>query len=230
MKITDIMDKYKQRDLGLLSDEQLEKQLSDELVIHTYISLSRKCAYLHNLNEKFASQIETYLKDDSDVELIYMLYEITVLFDVVFQYVNIEMTAKQKSVEVYDFCMNSGFYKYLTDRIGDDANKFVDMFEKTSGITNLNISIMIRNAVNSNITGADIEELKSVIKGITPKKMEKMNEFMAYNNPAMNSMLDNIKKVAMEDADKKMKAKKGRKNNVIEFGQQSVADGDKEKV
>ena len=50
MKITDIMDKYKQRDLGLLSDEQLEKQLSDELVIHTYISLSRKCAYLHNLN------------------------------------------------------------------------------------------------------------------------------------------------------------------------------------
>lgn len=230
MKITDIMDKYKQRDLGLLSDEQLEKQLSDELVIHTYISLSRKCAYLHNLNEKFASQIETYLKDDSDVELIYMLYEITVLFDVVFQYVNIEMTAKQKSVEVYDFCMNSGFYKYLTDRIGDDANKFVDMFEKTSGITNLNISIMIRNAVNSNITGADIEELKSVIKGITPKKLGMMNEFMAYNNPAMNNMLDNIKKVAMEDADKKMKAKKGRKNNVIEFGQQSVADGDKEKV
>lgn len=230
MKITDIMDKYKQRDLGMLSDEQLEKQLSDELVIHTYISLSRKCAYLHNLNKKFASQIETYLKDDSDVELIYMLYEITVLFDVVFQYVNIEMTAKQKSVEVYDFCMNSGFYKYLTDRIGDDANKFVDMFEKTSGITNLNISIMIRNAVNSNITGADIEELKSAIKGITPKKLEKMNEFMAYNNPAMNNMLDNIKKVAMEDADKKMKAKKGRKNNVIEFGQQSVADGDKEKV
>ena len=230
MKITDIMDKYKQRDLGLLSDEQLEKQLSDELVIHTYISLSRKCAYLHNLNEKFASQIETYLKDDSDVELIYMLYEITVLFDVVFQYVNIEMTEEQKSVEVYDFCMNSGFYKYLTDRIGDDANKFVDMFEKTSGITNLNISIMIRNAVNSNITGADIEELKSVIKGITPKKLEKMNEFMAYNNPAMNNMLDNIKKVAMEDTDKKMKAKKGRKNNVIEFGQQSVADGDKEKV
>ena len=230
MKITDIMDKYKQRDLGLLSDEQLEKQLSDELVIHTYISLSRKCAYLHNLNEKFASQIETYLKDDSDVELIYMLYEITVLFDVVFQYVNIEMTEEQKRVEVYVFCMNSGFYKYLTDRIGDDANKFVDMFEKTSGITNLNISIMIRNAVNSNITGADIEELKSVIKGITPKKLEKMNEFMAYNNPAMNNMLDNIKKVAMEDANKKMKAKKGRKNNVIEFGQQSVADGDKEKV
>ena len=230
MKITDIMDKYKQRDLGLLSDEQLEKQLSDELVIHTYISLSRKCAYLHNLNEKFASQIETYLKDDSDVELIYMLYEITVLFDVVFQYVNIEMTAEQKSVEVYDFCMNSGFYKYLTDRIGDDANKFVDMFEKTSGITNLNIFIMIRNAVNSNITGADIEELKSVIKGITPKKLGMMNEFMAYNNPAMNNMLDNIKKVAMEDTDKKMKAKKGRKNNVIEFGQQSVADGDKEKV
>lgn len=230
MKITDIMDKYKQRDLGLLSDEQLEKQLNDELVIHTYISLSRKCAYLHNLNEKFASQIETYLKDDSDVELIYMLYEITVLFDVVFQYVNIEMTAKQKSVEVYDFCMNSGFYKYLTDRIGDDANKFVDMFEKTSGITNLNISIMIRNAVNSNITGADIAELKSVIKGITPKKLGMMNEFMAYNNPAMNNMLDNIKKVAMEDADKKIKAKKGRKNNVIEFGQQSVADGDKEKV
>ena len=159
-----------------------------------------------------------------------MLYDITVLFDVVFQYVNIEMTAEQKSVEVYDFCMNSGFYKYLTDRIGDDANKFVDMFEKTSGITNLNISIMIRNAVNSNITGADIEELKSVIKGITPKKLEKMNEFMAYNNPAMNNMLDNIKKVAMEDADKKMKAKKGRKDNVIEFGQQSVADGDKEKV
>lgn len=97
MKITDIMDKYKQRDLGLLSDEQLEKQLSDELVIHTYIPLSRKCAYLHNLNEKFANQIETYLKDDSDVELIYMLYEITVLFDVIFQYVNIEMTAEQKS-------------------------------------------------------------------------------------------------------------------------------------
>ena len=230
MKITDIMDKYKQRDLGLLSDEQLEKQLSDKLVIHTYIPLSRKCAYLHNLNEKFVNQIETYLKDDSDVELIYMLYEITVLFDVVFQYVNIEMTTEQKSVEVYDFCMNSGFYKYLTDRIGDDANKFVDMFEKTSGITNLNISIMIRNAVNSNITGADIEELKSVIKGITPKKLGMMNEFMAYNNPAMNNMLDNIKKVAMEDADKKMKAKKGRKNNVIEFGQQSVADGDKEKV
>ena len=230
MKITDIIDKYKQRDLGLLSDEQLEKQLSDELVIRTYISLSRKCAYLHNLNERFARQIESYLKDDSDAELIYMLYEITVLFDVVFQYVNIEMTSEQKSVEVYDFCMNSGFYKYLTDRIGNDVNKFVDMFEKTSGITNLNISIMIRNAVNSNITGADIEELKSVIKGITPKKLDKMNEFMAYNNPAMNNMLDNIKKVAMEDADKKMRAKKGSKNNVIEFGQQSVADGDKEKV
>ena len=39
MKITDIMDKYKLRDLGLLSDEQLEKQLSDKLVIHTYIPL-----------------------------------------------------------------------------------------------------------------------------------------------------------------------------------------------
>lgn len=216
--------------MGLLSDEQLEKQLSDELIIHTYISLSRKCAYLHNLNEKFAGQIETYLKEDADVELIYMLYEITVLFDVIFQYVNIEMTADQKTVEFYDFCMNSGFYKYLTDRIGDDAKKFVDMFEKTSGIADLNVSIMIRNAVNSNITGADIAELKSVIKGITPKKLDKMNEFMAYNNPAMNSMLDSIKKTAMEETDKKMKVKKGRKNNVIEFGQQSVADGDKEKV
>ena len=170
------------------------------------------------------------MKEDSDVELIYMLYEITVMFDVIFQYANIEMTADQKSVDTYDFCMNSGFYKYLTDRIGDDAKKFTDMFEKTSGIADLNISIMIRNAVNSNITGADIAELKSVIKGITPKKLDKMNEFMAYNNPAMNDMLNGIKRVAMDDADKKMKAKKGRKNNVIEFGQQSVADGDKEKV
>nr|DAM97918.1 MAG TPA: hypothetical protein [Caudoviricetes sp.] len=208
MTLKTVIDKLKQLQNKLIDKETLDGWLFENINITNYISIGNKYAYIHKINEIFSEEIAEILNNKLDIELVFMRYDMHVLFDILLKYTDIEVAKDDKSPEYYDIMVETEFDRYLKLAIGNDCAKFVDAFEKASGINEINTMNIIKGAIDNNITQDKIDALDKVFKKLSTKKNKDfLEDVMAYSNPAVKELMDGMRKSAMEDANKKLKEK-----------------------
>lgn len=208
MTLKTVIDKLNQFKNKLVTKDALNDWLFENINITNYISIGNKYAYIHKVNETFSEEIAEILNNKLDVELVFMRYDMHVLFDILLKYTDIEVAKEDKSPEYYDIMVETEFDRYLKLAIGNDFVKFVDAFEKASGINEINTMNIIKGAIDNNITQDKIDALDKVFKKLSTKKNKDfLEDVMAYSNPAVKELMDGMRKSAMEEADKKLKEK-----------------------
>ena len=208
MTLKTIIDKLNQFKSKLINKETLDSWLFENINITNYISIGNKYAYIHKINDIFSEEIAETLNNKSDIELVFMRYDMHVLFDILLKYTDIEVAKEDKSPEYYDIMIETEFDRYLKLAIGNDCVKFMDAFEKASGINEINTMNIIKGAIDNNITQDKIDVLDKVFKKLSAKKNKDfIEDVMAYSHPAVKELMDGMRKSAMEEANKKMKEK-----------------------
>lgn len=208
MNFNDLHDKVAQYNTGLIEKEEIEKWLSENIKFETYIPIAKKYSLIHKINEQFSKEVSSIIEEKKDdIEIIYLIYDLTILFDVIFRYTNVVVEKDKRTVENYDFIVNSGVYDYFIKSIGADVFRFISIFERSSGINEINVTSIISGAISKNIKAEDIENLRNLFKGLSAKKIDAINKFAEFNNPAMKNLLDNVKIEAMKQTDETMKNK-----------------------
>lgn len=208
MNFNDLHDKVAQYNTGLIEKEEIEKWLSENIKFETYIPIAKKYSLIHKINEQFSKEVSSIIEEKKDdIEIIYLIYDLTILFDVIFRYTNVVVEKDKRTVENYDFIVNSGVYDYFIKSIGADVFRFISIFERSSGINEINVTSIISGAISKNIKTEDIENLRNLFKGLSAKKIDAINKFAEFNNPAMKNLLDNVKIEAMKQTDETMKNK-----------------------
>lgn len=208
MTLKTVIDKLNQFKNKLVTKETLDNWLYENINIVNYIPVGSKYAHIHKVNETFTEEITEILNNKLDIELVFMRYDLHVLFDILLKYTDIEVAKEDKSPEYYDIMVETEFDRYLKLAIGNDFVKFVDAFERASGINEINTMNIIKGAIDNNITQDKIDALDKVFKKLSTKKNKDfIEDVMAYSNPAVKELMDGMRKSAMEEADKKMKEK-----------------------
>lgn len=208
MTLKTIIDKLNQYKNKLIDKENLEGWLFENINISKYIPVATKYAYIHKVNEVFAEEITSILDNKTDIELVFIQYDMHVLFDILLKYTDITFEKEDRNPQYYDTMVETGFDCYLQLAIGNDSVKFIDAFEKASGINEINTMNIIKGAIDSNIKPEDIDNLNNVFKKINTKKnRDFLEDIMAYSNPAVKELMDNTRKMAADEAEKKMKEK-----------------------
>ena len=208
MTLKTVIDKLNQFKSKLINKESLDSWLFENINITNYISISNKYAYIHKINEIFSEEIAEILNNKLDIELVFMRYDMYVLFDILLKYTDIEVAKEDKSPDYYDIMVETEFDRYLKLAIGNDYVKFMSAFEKASGINEINTMNIIKGAIDNNITQDKIDALDKVFKKLNTKKNKDfIEDVMAYSSPAVKELMDGMRKSAMEDANKKMKEK-----------------------
>ena len=208
MNFNDLHDKVAKYNTGLIEKEEIEKWLSENIKFETYIPIAKKYSLIHKINEQFSKEVSSIIEEKKDdIEIIYLIYDLTILFDVIFRYTNVVVEKDKRTVENYDFIVNSGVYDYFIKSIGADVFRFISIFERSSGINEINVTSIISGAISKNIKTEDIENLRNLFKGLSAKKIDAINKFAEFNNPAMKNLLDNVKIEAMKQTDETMKNK-----------------------
>lgn len=208
MNFNDLHDKVAQYNTGLIEKEEIEKWLSENIKFETYIPIAKKYSLIHKINEQFSKEVSSIIEEKKDdIEIIYLIYDLTILFDIIFRYTNVVVEKDKRTVENYDFIVNSGVYDYFIKSIGSDVFRFISIFERSSGINEINVTSIISGAISKNIKTEDIENLRNLFKGLSAKKIDAINKFAEFNNPAMKNLLDNVKIEAMKQTDETMKNK-----------------------
>ena len=208
MTLKTVIDKLNQFRNKLVTKDVLNDWLFENINITKYIPVGNKYAYIHKVNETFTEEITEILNNKLDIELVFMRYDMHVLFDILLKYTDIEVAKEDKSPEYYDIMVETEFDRYLKLAIGNDCVKFIDAFEKASGINEINTMNIIKGAIDNNITQDKIDALDKVFKKLNTKKNKDfLEDVMAYSNPAVKELMDGMRKSAMEEANKKMKEK-----------------------
>ena len=208
MTLKTVIDKLNQFRNKLVTKDVLNDWLFENINITNYISIGNKYAYIHKVNETFSEEIAEILNNKLDVELVFMRYDMHVLFDILLKYTDIEIAKEDKTPEYYDIMVETEFDNYLKTNIGNDCVKFIDAFEKASGINEINTMNIIKGAIDNNITQDKIDALDKVFKKLSTKKNKDfLEDVMAYSNPAVKELMDGMCKSAMEEANKKLKEK-----------------------
>lgn len=208
MTLKTIIDKLNQYKSKLVTKETLDSWLYENINITKYIPVGSKYAHIHKVNETFTEEITEILNNKLDIELVFMRYDLHVLFDILLKYTDIEVAKEDKSPEYYDIMVETEFDRYLKLAIGNDCVKFMDAFEKVSGINEINTMNIIKGAIDNNITQDKIDALDKVFKKLSTKKNKDfLEDVMAYSNPAVKELMDGMRKSAMEEANKKLKEK-----------------------
>lgn len=208
MTLKTIIDKLNQYKSKLVTKETLDSWLYGNINITKYIPVGSKYAHIHKVNETFTEEITEILNNKLDIELVFIRYDLHVLFDILLKYTDIEVAKEDKSPEYYDIMVETEFDRYLKLAIGNDCVKFMDAFEKASGINEINTMNIIKGAIDNNITQDKIDALDKVFKKLSTKKNKDfLEDVMAYSNPAVKELMDGMRKSAMEEANKKLKEK-----------------------
>ena len=82
MTLKTVIDKLKQLQNKLIDKEALDSWLFENINITNYISIGNKYAYIHKINKIFSEEIAENLNNKLDIELVFMRYDMHVLFDI----------------------------------------------------------------------------------------------------------------------------------------------------
>ena len=107
MTLKTVIDELNQYKNKLIDKESLDSWLFEN--INNYISIGNKYAYIHKINEIFSEEIAEILNNKLDIELVFMRYDMHILFDILLKYTDIGVAKEDKSPEYYDIMVETEF-------------------------------------------------------------------------------------------------------------------------
>lgn len=193
IRFTDLHDKIGQSTMGLITKEQLFKWCDENLEIKSYISISDKYALVKIFSQHFKEDVEEYLNKE-DMNYVYMMYDLGLIFDIMFEYIDVQVLYKNRTVENYDFIMVSGFYDYVMSKCGRDYTVFSEMCGRMIGIDNLALILELNSIFAQEPDVESYERIKDIINNeVDQSKLQTLLEIERMNNKDMAKVVDGIK-------------------------------------
>lgn len=195
MKFTDLHDKMAQCVNGLVSKDDFYSWLDENIKVKQYLSIANKYAIISMFSDKVNQEINDYLDKNNATGYIYMTYDINMMFELLFKYIDMVVLSKNRTIENYDLVMQSGLYDYIISKCGKDYDDLVKKCDRASNIDTMGIIREISNMFVNPPSVEDIEKIKDIINNdIDKEKLEVLKAIEEYNNPTLKKIVDNISK------------------------------------
>lgn len=202
VKFTDLHDKLRQKLNGLIGKQDLINWLDANVTVKGYIPIATKSAIIQILGETLNEEIKKMGSvQNLDIGYLNMLYDMSVVYDIVFRYTDIVPLHKQRSVENYDVIMESGFYQYVVEKCEKDFNLFCNMCERATGITNVPMMMDMAEIFSKEPNPDDYREIANIVNNdFDPEKLKTILEITKMNDPTMAKVVNGIKTGAIREA------------------------------
>lgn len=196
MKFTDLHDKMAQCVNGLISKESFYSWLDENIKVKSYLSIATKYAIISMFSDRLNQDISDYLEKKEATGYIYMMYDINIMFELLFKYIEVIVLSKNRTIENYDLVMQSGLYDYIVDKCGSDYKNLVEKCDRASNIETMGIIRELSNIFVNPPSVEDMEKIKDIINNdIDKKKLQILKAVEEYNNPTLKKILDKASKI-----------------------------------
>ena len=196
MKFTDLHDKMAQCVNGLISKEDFYSWLDENIKVKSYLSIATKYAIISMFSDRLNQDISGYLEKKEATGYIYMMYDINIMFELLFKYIEIIVLSKNRTIENYDLVMQSGLYDYIVDKCGNDYKNLVEKCDRASNIETMGIIRELSNIFVNPPSIEDMEKIKDIINNdIDKEKLQVLKAVEEYNNPTLKKILDKASKI-----------------------------------
>ena len=196
MKFTDLHDKMAQCVNGLISKEDFYSWLDENIKVKSYLSIATKYAIISMFSDRLNQDISYYLEKKEATGYIYMMYDINIMFELLFKYIEIIVLSKNRTIENYDLVMQSGLYDYIVDKCGNDYKNLVEKCDRASNIETMGIIRELSNIFVNPPSVEDMEKIKDIINNdIDKEKLQVLKAVEEYNNPTLKKILDKASKI-----------------------------------
>lgn len=189
VNFNDLHDKMYQKTSNLISADDFQEWLDNNIDINKYISISKKYAIASVFSDRIFFNM-TDLDIFNDIDNIFLQYEIEKIFIILSSYTNINIEDKNRNIQNYDLIMNSGLYDYIENNCRKDCNKLSEIIDKVSGINTLSIMQQFVMFIGKQPSVEDMEKIKDIINNeIDKDKLEILQTVQEYNNPMIKNAI-----------------------------------------
>lgn len=193
IKFKDLLSKIDSLLDGKINEDEFVTWFRSNLEIRKYIGLEEKLSLVDFYVEKFNADL-SYEKEDTVRKESYKLYEISLVFDLLFKYTNIMIPSNYKNSDNYDKVFITPVYRIIHSECEKDYNRLVSMYERKIGINNIELIYTLGEIFGVNQTPEDFEKIKNIINDeINPDKLKDLLALAKMNNPIMGKVVDGIK-------------------------------------
>lgn len=194
MKFKEIKDKYAE----LNNPSEFFIWLSQNIKIIRYVPIVRKYAKIKILSTMFLDEFvgELVLNIDKlDNEYAFMRYDTYVMFNLLFEYTDIEIEQDNITSENYDFVNTSGLFEHIMRSCANDYMEFKGMCDRAIGINNLTIVSKLNDVFEEHFnTDSMLEGLSEMKRLFKSKKVNdlinKINNIEMSNNGTLQKIID----------------------------------------
>lgn len=203
IKFTDLHDKMTQLSTSLITKEKFLAWCEENVEIKKYIPIAKK----YIIAELFSKKVQEYIENSSgldnlDAQLLYIQYDIGLLFDVLFCYADISVDVKHRTDANYDLVFESGFYDFMKEKCGEDYRRTEKICEKVSGINDFNVVSMIVGTLDANVTPEKMKEMTDVINSLDKNNLELLQN-IGTTNPIFEKAIKKMEEEARTEVMKK---------------------------
>lgn len=196
MNFTDLHDKMFQVTSGLLTRDAFFKWLNENIEVTKYLPIVNKYGVIRRFSDKFQEDMEEYMgrEDKPGLDFLYLMYDINIMFNVMFKYIDVIVYADQRTLDNYDLVMQSGLYDYIMYNCNSDYKELREKCDRLSGIDDLNIVSTFTEIIGNQLKVEDIREMKELVDGIDKEKLDILKAVEMFNNPLIAGAIETIRK------------------------------------
>ena len=206
INFNDLHDKMFQVTSGLISKESFFEWLDENIDIDVYIPVATKYAIASVFSKEIFSDMSgTDIAED--IDYIFLKYETERLFNSLFSYIKIKVSKNNKTFDNYDLVFKSGLYDYVMKFCESDYKRFLDIFDRVSGINTLTIMNQFVTFIGKQPNVEDMERIRDIINNeIDTDKMEILKAVQEYNSPVMKQVIQGLSTESLKEVIKDKKA------------------------
>lgn len=181
-----------------ISEEEFINWLDENIEVNTYIPITMKYAVasIFSNNLKDVEEI-----DKSDLNICYfMMYDIGIMFDVLFRYIDVTALPDDKTSYNYDIFCKSGLKEYILNICKEDYNELVQICDRITAINQFALISSLSSFINPIPTTEDIDKIVNLFNNqLDKEKLQLVKDINLLNDPKMNKVLENIKKQSINE-------------------------------
>ena len=206
INFNDLHDKMSQVTSGSISREYFSEWLDENIDIDVYIPVATKYAIASVFSKEIFSGMSG-MDIAEDIDYIFLKYETERLFNSLFPYIKIKISKSNKTFENYDLIFKSGLYDYVMKFCESDYKRFLDIFDRVSGINTLTIMNQFVTFIGKQPNVEDMERIRDIINDeIDTNKMEILKAVQEYNSPVMKQVIQGLSTESLKEVIKDKKA------------------------
>lgn len=199
---TDVHDEIVQCNMHLISEQALLAWFDENIEVRGYIGLQNKLQTINKMCLEVKTQMDKTIELYGDVGMedctfIQMAYEVECLFQILFDYTNIDITENKKTVREYDFVMESCFVDWLLQYCKKDYEKFKKMCDDACGLNHLDLASVIISLKPHSVT--ELKDAITLIKELNEEDTRNMAEIRRLSNPRVQRIIDLINESSVKE-------------------------------